>query len=568
MSSLDLRAGQRIDHYTLLEPLGEGGQGSVWKVLDPRDGGVMRALKIVSLAETGTTAFERAQREARILAAADHPALVACHGLFEDPRAGLVGLLMDLVPGETLADVVSHGWLDRAHHGALIAQLADALAYIHGRGLAHRDLKPENVLVTDRFRDEPGAPGAIKLVDFGIAAPASTSHRLTATGLVIGTLPYLAPELIDPARWGRSEGPSRDVFAFGVMAYQLRSGKHPTGLGPRATMIDFARAYVAAEAGRITWPPPVLGDLSGAVIVSCLALRAAARPRDGAAIVALLRTGSAPNREAWSGAFGPTTPHREVSAHTQAAAERTAPMRSPAPSERTIAARPATTAVRVAPPPGAAPVGKRGYSLSIALIVGVLAALVLVGVVATVALNTSPSPPPIATSPPSPAPAPPPVLPVTHPPAAVASDHGACCRPGKVCLRERSRFACPICTDEPPRLRRDLTWWMRIDGVSDHLGADQVCVRALRAPESWLCNRYAELPDITGVRGRLPVSLDDLERSGLEFALYQGDRLAAQGISHPKDSRYLATALCMGFSLHITGPSGEAIPITVFLDDR
>ena len=69
MISLDLRAGQRIDHYTLLEPLGEGGQGSVWKVLDPRDGGVMRALKIVSLAETGTTAFERAQREARILAA-------------------------------------------------------------------------------------------------------------------------------------------------------------------------------------------------------------------------------------------------------------------------------------------------------------------------------------------------------------------------------------------------------------------------------------------------------------------------------------------------------------------
>ena len=64
--ALDLRAGQRIDHHSLLEPLGEGGQGSVWKVLDPRDGGVVRALKLVSLAETGPASLERARREARI----------------------------------------------------------------------------------------------------------------------------------------------------------------------------------------------------------------------------------------------------------------------------------------------------------------------------------------------------------------------------------------------------------------------------------------------------------------------------------------------------------------------
>ena len=196
----------------------------------------MRALKLVSLAATGPAAFERAQREARILAAAAHPSLVACHGLFEDPRAGLVGLVMDLVPGETLADIAARERLDGEHLDAVIAQIADVLAYIHGRGLVHRDLKPENVLVTDRFRAAPRAPGAIKLVDFGIAVPASNPHRLTATGVVIGTLPYLAPELVDPASWGRTEGPARDVFAFGVMAYHLRFGKHPTRLGPGATL--------------------------------------------------------------------------------------------------------------------------------------------------------------------------------------------------------------------------------------------------------------------------------------------------------------------------------------------
>src|SRR5690242_13158324 len=99
--------GDKIDHYTLIEPLGAGGQGAVWKVLDPRHGGVVRALKLVILSETGAAGFERARREARILATAQHPALVAGHGLFEDPRAGLVGLLMDLVPGRSLAEALA-----------------------------------------------------------------------------------------------------------------------------------------------------------------------------------------------------------------------------------------------------------------------------------------------------------------------------------------------------------------------------------------------------------------------------------------------------------------------------
>src|SRR5262249_38074908 len=147
----------------------------------PRGGGVVRALKIVALAETGPSAFQRARREARILAAASHPALVTCHSFFEE-RDGLVGLLMDLVSGSTLADAIDAQRLDRARSVAALGHLADALSYVHGAGLVHRDLKAENVLLTDGFWEDNNRPGSVKLVDFGIAASTGKDMTLTAPG--------------------------------------------------------------------------------------------------------------------------------------------------------------------------------------------------------------------------------------------------------------------------------------------------------------------------------------------------------------------------------------------------
>lgn len=288
---MQLRPGDRINHYTLLEALGEGGQGSVWKVVDPRDGGLVRALKLISLAETGPAAFERARLEATILASASHPALVTCHSLFEEPRDGVVGLVMDLVQGGSLADALEARRLDSGHSRAVLAQLADVLAYVHGAGLVHRDLKPENVLLTDGFWEDRNRLGTVKLVDFGIAALTDNAMQLTAPGAVIGTLPYLAPELVNPATWGKGEGPSRDVFAFGVLAGRLVLDRHPTGLGFDADIIDYVRAYKAAEVGRIAWPPPGL-EGSVAAVAACLALRPADRPANGAALVARLREGA------------------------------------------------------------------------------------------------------------------------------------------------------------------------------------------------------------------------------------------------------------------------------------
>src|SRR6185437_2426479 len=144
-----------IDHYTLVKPLGEGGQGSVWQVVDPRDGGVTRALKLVRVEQTGQAGFARARREAKILAAARHPAIVRCHGFFEELGAGVVGLVMDLVPGPSLADAAGEGRLDREHAVAALEHIAAALAYLHGAGIVHRDLKPDNVLLAEPFWKRP-----------------------------------------------------------------------------------------------------------------------------------------------------------------------------------------------------------------------------------------------------------------------------------------------------------------------------------------------------------------------------------------------------------------------------
>jgi len=97
-----LKKGDRVDRYTLVSRLGEGGQGSVWRAIDPLDGGMVRAIKLVEIGGWDAGMVERVWREAQILERAQHPALVRCHGLFKDSKAGLVGLVFDLVRGLTL----------------------------------------------------------------------------------------------------------------------------------------------------------------------------------------------------------------------------------------------------------------------------------------------------------------------------------------------------------------------------------------------------------------------------------------------------------------------------------
>src|SRR4051794_32957275 len=118
-----IRTGQRIDRYELLEPLGAGGQGSVWKAKDLLENGPFRAVKLIARERVSADDFERARREAHTLARTQHPALIGCHGVFDDVRVSIGGIVLDFVEGLPLSDVLHDKRMTLAHRYGLLEQL-------------------------------------------------------------------------------------------------------------------------------------------------------------------------------------------------------------------------------------------------------------------------------------------------------------------------------------------------------------------------------------------------------------------------------------------------------------
>ncbi|MFC5663085.1 serine/threonine-protein kinase [Kitasatospora misakiensis] len=212
--------------YTLTERIGGGGMGAVWRAEDAVLGRPV-AVKILhpALLEDGNFA-ERFRREARLLAALDHPGIVDVHdyGEEEPPDAAdgerLAYLVMELVDGRPLHQVLAADGAfppDRAL--GLLAEALDALHAAHRRGIVHRDVKPSNLMLrTD---------GRVTVTDFGIARTMAGT-RLTASHAVIGTALYMAPEQAE----GKPITPAADLYAIGVVGYELLTGKPPfTGEG-------------------------------------------------------------------------------------------------------------------------------------------------------------------------------------------------------------------------------------------------------------------------------------------------------------------------------------------------
>ena len=219
---MPLEPGHTLSHYRLLEKLGEGGMGIVWKALDSSlDREVALKLLPDSLAQDPAK-LARLESEAKTIAALNHPHIVTLYSIEEaDARRFLT---MELVSGRTLAELIPADGLPFAELMRIAVPVADAVSAAHRRGIVHRDLKPRNIMVD--------AEGRVKVLDFGLAqsppplAGEDLSDRTTRTfagPALSGTLAYMSPEQLQ----GEPTDPRTDVFSLGVVLYQMATGRRP-----------------------------------------------------------------------------------------------------------------------------------------------------------------------------------------------------------------------------------------------------------------------------------------------------------------------------------------------------
>lgn len=252
--------------YRVDAPLGAGGMASVYRARDLRlDRDVAIKVLLPNLAADPRLAA-RFDREARALAAASHPNVVSVFDVDPgDPATGREPFyVMELCDGGSLADrLAASGRLDPVELVATVGAVAEGLVALHRRGMVHRDVKPHNILYSG---------GRAKLADFGLARseqPSETS-ALTAPGTTVGTLAYLAPELIG----GALATPASDVYALGVAAFQALTGQLPR---PGASMTEIVESR-AIPPPTVSSVAPELGPAFDGPIAQALSVEPAARP--------------------------------------------------------------------------------------------------------------------------------------------------------------------------------------------------------------------------------------------------------------------------------------------------
>jgi len=208
---------QRVGRYEILDELGRGATGIVYRARDPSIGRLL-AIKTIRLASLGDPEEarrlrERLRREAHSAGILSHPGIVVVYDVGQEGE--LAYIAMELVPGRSLEAWLKAGQpLDRQLILSVLRQAAAALDYAHKKGVVHRDIKPANILI--------GEDGAAKITDFGVAK-ISSSEQLTMTGTVLGTPNYMSPEQIQ----GKAVDGRADQFALAVIAYEMLTGQKP-----------------------------------------------------------------------------------------------------------------------------------------------------------------------------------------------------------------------------------------------------------------------------------------------------------------------------------------------------
>ncbi|MBN1139455.1 MAG: SUMF1/EgtB/PvdO family nonheme iron enzyme [Anaerolineae bacterium] len=278
---------KQLGKYEILDEIGRGGFAAVYRARDTALDRVV-ALKLLAPHLTWEAGFAaRFQNEAKTVARLRHPHIVTVHDIGEE--GGQLYIAMECLEGETLADMLrGRGPLSLSQAIAILSQIADALDYAHRQGVLHRDVKPANIMV-----EAQQGRLHVTLMDFGLVKAMAGSQSLSSPGMTLGSPEYMAPEQADPNRKDEV-GPVTDLYALGIVAYEMLTGRVPFPGNTPATLN-----------AHLNLPPPDprqiragLPERVTRVLIKALAKAPQDRYPTAAALVGALREAAQPPRPA------------------------------------------------------------------------------------------------------------------------------------------------------------------------------------------------------------------------------------------------------------------------------